>query len=81
MGDEKERFGALREGKWFDFCGNGSPRCPHCGESFSISQNEAWFLYDDNDRHEVDCPACEETFKVKSWASWTFSTDEQEGLR
>lgn len=61
-----------------EFWGNKQPKCPHCGSDFDIDRNEAWFLYDDSDRHTVECPVCEQEFDVVSWASWTFHTDEQE---
>lgn len=61
-----------------DFWGNKDPKCPHCGTEFNISKNEAWSLYDDNNRHFVDCPTCEREFSVDTRCSYTFSTDEQD---
>ncbi|MBB4192824.1 hypothetical protein [Rhizobium aethiopicum] len=74
----KAKFAALDADGWLEFTANKSPKCPHCGDDFHIADNEAWFLYDENDTHEVECPSCEETFQVSSSASWCFSTDEQE---
>jgi uncharacterized Zn-finger protein len=73
-----EKLKALKAGGWQEFSGNKSPKCPHCGEDFSIRDNEAWHLYDDNNSHEVECPSCEHEFQVNSSATWYFSTDEQE---
>lgn len=74
-----EKFEALKAGHSFDFCVNKKPKCPHCGEDFDISDNEAWFLYDeDRGPHDVDCPDCHLPFSVSAVAHWSFSTDEQE---
>ena len=73
-----EKLAALKSKGWSSFFANKEPRCPHCGHDFNISDNEAWHLYDENDRHEVDCSFCEEPFTVISRANWSFSTDEQE---
>ncbi len=62
----------------YDFSGNKSPSCPHCGEAFDITENDAWFLYDENSDHDVDCSSCAGAFLVRSSAEWRFSTDEQE---
>lgn len=69
---------ALKAGPRDSFWFTSMPRCPHCGEDFSISENEAWRLYDENGPHEVDCPSCELPFQVSSSATWYFSTDDQE---
>lgn len=63
-----------------DFWGNSNPKCPHCGTEFNIQENEAWSLYNDNDRHDVDCPTCEREFSVETRCSYTFSTDEQDEI-
>jgi uncharacterized Zn-finger protein len=75
-----DKFAALKacESPWMDFAHNDSPKCPHCGESFDIDDNEAWRLYDDNDDHEVTCPSCGGDFTVRSHSRWTFSTDTQD---
>lgn len=78
MAEDQERFAALREGERRDFSYNQKPKCPHCGIDFDIERNEAWFIYDENETHDVDCGDCGEAFKIESNASWTFSTDEQE---
>lgn len=77
MNDTKP-LAALDAGPSYDFCGNKMPKCPHCGDDFDITDNEAWFLYDDNNTHEVECPNCDHEFKVNAIASWVFSTDEQD---
>ncbi|TCQ78020.1 hypothetical protein EDF68_10894 [Ochrobactrum sp. BH3] len=71
-------FAALEERGWSEFYGNSQPKCPHCGDDYDIREYEAWFLYSDDERHEVDCPSCGEPFSVNSTATWSFSTDEQE---
>jgi uncharacterized Zn-finger protein len=72
-------FEALRAAKHsVDFALNNSPKCPHCGENYDISRNDAWHLYDDNDIHQVDCPGCEQEFSVTTHCRYTFSTDEQD---
>jgi len=73
-----EKLAALKSGDRYDFLGNKSPKCPHCGEDFDVSENEAWWLYNDNDNHTVECPRCDNEFQVVSHSSWTFSTDEQD---
>jgi uncharacterized Zn-finger protein len=72
-----ERLSALKENP-LSFFANKNPKCPHCGEDFDIDRNEAWFLYDESDTHDVDCPRCDMEFRVNPIASWSFSTDEQE---
>jgi uncharacterized Zn-finger protein len=73
-----ERLAALGAGKFLEFSMNKVPKCPHCGADFDIDRNEAWRIYDENDRHEVDCPVCNEDFTIRSHADWRFSTDEQD---
>lgn len=73
-----EKFAALKAGRSLEFSANSSPKCPHCGDDFDITNNEAWFLYDDNETHTVECRRCENEFQVNSHARWSFSTDEQE---
>jgi hypothetical protein len=70
---------AMRSGDRWDFVHCDSPKCPHCGEDFDISENEAWFVYDlSQDSHELSCPACDNPFHVEVYAKFTFSTDGQE---
>lgn len=71
-------FKALDAGDSWDFSANDTPKCPHCGEDFDITHNEAWHLYDENDTHDIECPSCQLEFQVISSANWTFCTDEQE---
>lgn len=73
-----EKLEALRKDRGLEFFANDAPKCPHCGEDFDITRNEAWFLFDENDTHTVECFRCENPFLVKSSATWRFSTDEQE---
>lgn len=72
------KFEALETQGWHEFSGNSQPKCPHCGDDFDITDNEAWFLYNENETHEVECPSCEKSFQVSSTAIWSFSTDEQD---
>lgn len=72
------KFKALDAASWTDFWGNGQPKCPHCGDDFSITDNEAWHLYSEEGPHDVECPSCDLEFRVSSLASWSFSTDEQD---
>jgi uncharacterized Zn-finger protein len=77
----EEKLKALRQAAdTFEFRHNKEPKCPHCGADFDIFGNEAYSLYDENDRHEVECPKCELPFQVESSCSWRFNTDEQEGF-
>lgn len=71
------QFAALKKGGWMEFSSNSQPKCPHCGEDFDIRENEAWYLFSEDD-HEVECQSCDGEFKVISSANWSFSTDEQE---
>lgn len=73
-----DRLAALKAGDWLDFSHNDSPKCPHCGSDFSISENEAWHLYDDDDAHEVECGGCDLPFTVATHTTYAFSTDEQD---
>lgn len=54
------------------------PRCPHCGEEFSIENNEAWHLYsEDGEENVVECDHCGKKFTVTTDVAYSFSTDEQ----
>jgi len=75
---EVKPFAALDEGDGLEFWANSKPKCPHCGDDFDIQDNEAWFLYDENDSHDVECPSCNQDFLVNSSASWSFDTSEQD---
>ncbi|WP_462250469.1 hypothetical protein [Ekhidna sp.] len=55
------------------FYRNEDPRCPHCLESISISDNELWYLYQE-ECHEIDCPNCGKEFAISSEATWRFTT-------
>lgn len=74
-----DRNEALKRSKDpLEFYHNADPKCPHCGHDYSVRENEAWHLYSDDERHTVECSFCETEFDVLSYASWSFSTDEQE---
>lgn len=73
-----EKLSALKNGDFLAFVANKDPKCPHCGDDFDITDNEARFLYDDNGPHRVECRRCDNEFQVNSIARWTFSTDEQD---
>jgi uncharacterized Zn-finger protein len=69
---------AEEEGNEFNYMSEPMPRCPHCGEEFSIENNEAWHLYgEDGDENVVECDHCGEKFTVTTDISYSFSTDEQ----
>lgn len=72
-----KRLAALEAGNSWDFSRNDYPKCPHCGDGYSIEENESWELYDEGDQ-EVECPACDMSFTVAVHVSYRFSTDEQE---
>lgn len=78
MVSDVKPLAALEAGPSYDFSGNKNPKCPHCGDDFDITDNEAWFLYDENDTHTVECPNCDHEFQVNASATWYFSTDEQD---
>ena len=71
-------LGALKDGGLLEFVANKQPKCPHCGDDFDITANEAWFLYSEDETHTVECTRCDNEFQVISVARWSFSTDEQE---
>lgn len=73
-----EKFKALDAGDPSDFSFTEEPMCPHCGGELNIAHNDEWRLYDENDTHDVECPSCHQEFQVNSYATWRFSTDEQE---
>jgi len=50
------------------------PVCPHCNEVYDIDSNESYFLYNDDDYHELTCNSCEKDFWVKTHTSHTFET-------
>lgn len=73
-----DKLAALEQGRSYDFVMNKEPKCPHCGSDFDIQQGEAWFLYDENNTHDVECKSCNMEFQVSSHAHWSFSTEDQE---
>lgn len=68
----------LNENNTYDYFGNDNPKCPHCDHEYDVADNQAYFLYNEDDMHEIECPSCEKTFTVSSRAKWTFDTDEQD---
>lgn len=74
-----DKLSALRKGDRWDFIHADVPKCPHCGEDFDISENEAWYVYDlSKDSHEVSCPSCDLDFTISVYAKFSFSTDSQD---
>lgn len=74
-----EKLKALNESKdkFGDFGWLDSPRCPHCGEDFDIRENEAWYLFSEDDTHDAECGSCGNGFSVHTHTTYAFSTDEQ----
>ena len=69
---------AQKEGNDYKYQSEQNPRCPHCGEEFSIENHEAWHLYgDDGDENVVTCDHCGDGFTVTTDVSYSFSTNEQ----
>lgn len=79
------KFAALRRAKKeeryypSDFWRKDDPKCPHCSTECKVSDNDWWKLYEEGE-HEVSCPSCDEDFTVTTSVSFSFSTDEQEGM-
>ena len=65
---------ALKKQGDMDFWLNKQPKCPHCGNDFDVSKNDAWRIYAE-DTHDVSCPSCDLDFKVKSSVTFKFTTD------
>lgn len=74
---QQQRMQALERGDRMDFWGNDDPKCPHCGQCASVSDNEWWRLYEEGE-HEVTCPECELDFTVSTRVSYSFNTDNQD---
>lgn len=72
-----DRLAALNAGQSVDFWRRDNPKCPHCGEVFSVSKNELWSLYEEGE-HDVDCGDCGLNFMVSTHVTFSFSTNEQE---
>jgi len=66
----------LRHGNGWEYMNNDRPKCPHCDEIYSIVDNEAWQLYEE-DTHTIKCGACKEPFEVVAVATFSYSTDDQ----
>lgn len=78
-----EKFAALKKAKEEErYCTSGywgqeQPRCPHCGQECSVSENDWWSLYEEGE-HEKTCPHCDGDFTISTRVSYSFSTDVQE---
>jgi len=74
------RFDALkksgRSGELLEFFGNDNPKCPHCGVTSRIDDNEWYELYEEG-MHEVTCPDCDLDFSVSTSVSYSFTTENQ----
>lgn len=51
------------------------PICPYCNNEFDIDKNEAYFLYAEDDFHELQCGNCEEEFWVRTNVTYTFTSE------
>jgi len=51
--------------------------CPHCGEDYSIDENETYHLYDTDDIEEIMCGKCENDFFVKVHKKFSFETEKE----
>lgn len=75
-----EKFSALNSCanslERLEFFACDEPKCPHCGQECSVSENEWWNLYEEGE-HEVTCPSCDEDFSVSTRVRYSFSTDKQ----
>ena len=76
-----KEFKALRQSETnnsdYEFRGNKSPKCPHCGKYCDISEYEWYDLYEEGE-HEKECPSCDREFSISTHVKYTFNTDEQE---
>lgn len=66
----------LRRGNAWEYMNNDRPKCPHCDEIYSISDNETWQLYEEG-THTITCKSCRKSFDVVAEATFRYSTDEQ----
>ena len=71
-----EPYAALNRANIDAFWRNKEPRCPHCGESCGVSDNDWWKLCEEGE-HEVCCPHCDGDFTVITHVHYSFSTEEQ----
>ena len=73
-----EHCEALNNGDSWNFSNERNPRCPHCGETYDINENESWDLYGDDDtENDIECKSCEKPFRVYTRIEYRFCTDEQ----
>ena len=71
-----DKFEALKTGALWKFCGASDPRCPHCGSLCRVTDKA---LYEEGE-HEMSCLYCGGDFTVKTRVSYSFDTDNQDGV-
>ena len=52
-----------------------NPRCPHCGKTYVIDENESHELYEEG-VHEIECGDCGQEFTVFVHVLFFYSTDD-----
>ena len=52
-----------------------NPRCPHCGKTYDIDENESHELYEEG-VHEIECGDCGQEFTVSVHALFFYSTND-----
>lgn len=72
------KFKALKEGNCWDYTLEKDPRCPHCGKTIDIGDNEMFELYEDDCHPDVVCPYCDGEFHVVTSCEYRFCTEDQE---
>ena len=74
-------MGEVKKLKWWELYNNEQPKCPYCGESIDIPENDLYHLYDleEDDSDTIDCPYCDEEFCVRTKHEITFTTRREEG--
>ena len=73
----QEPLEALRNNRFYEFDHEIHPKCPHCGTTYNIVDNEAWQLYDADQGHTIECPQCKLPFQVVVHTQYYFSTEDQ----
>jgi transposase-like protein len=77
VSEQQELLKALRESDDpTAFWHNEQPKCPHCGETFDVSENECWRLYEEGE-HDIECNSCGLEFTVQTHVSFSYSTEDQ----
>jgi len=69
----------LNDNNYSDYSDNNNPICPYCDSIIDVQKNELWQLYTE-DIHFIQCPSCNSQLMVTPKATWTFSTDDQDGV-